>query len=308
MKKVYFITTLVCMLMVSCKPEIEKPTVVTTFVGEITETTAKVVGDVTADGGAEVTSRGACWSTSQLPTIDDNKTIDGTGTGDYTSNISGLTANTTYYVRAYATNEAGTSYSEVISFNTEEENSYEYVDLGLPSGLKWAAYNIGASSPEEFGNYYAWGEIETKDKYSMSNSATFELTMDELQAQGYINEEGNLSSSYDVATVNWGGSWRMPTGAEIRELMDNCTWIWTTLKGVKGYNIEGSNGSSIFIPAAGYCVGGNVLNEGEFCNYWSYTPVVDSKHQSYALDYGEGFKEISEFVRYAGLSVRPVTE
>ena len=97
--------TMLCALLLACKPEAEKPTVVTTSVEEVTETTAKVVGQVTADGGADVTERGVCWNTESNPEITNNRIVEGTGLGTFTAELTDLESNTTYYVRAYATNE-----------------------------------------------------------------------------------------------------------------------------------------------------------------------------------------------------------
>ena len=120
MKKLSLFLVALTMILFSCKPEIEKPTVVTKSVGEVTETTAKVVGQVTADGGAEVTERGVCWNTEGAPEIIDFRTKDGSGVGSFTSSILDLVPNTKYYVRAYATNEVGTSYGEEKTFTTLE--------------------------------------------------------------------------------------------------------------------------------------------------------------------------------------------
>ena len=152
MKKVCFVMTMLCALLLACKPEAEKPTVVTTSVEEVTETTAKVIGQVTADGGAEVVERGVCWNTASNPEITNSRIVEGTGLGTFTAELTALEANTTYYVRAFATNEKGTSYGEEKSFTTLEECGdtveHECVDLGLPSGLKWATCNVGANNPE----------------------------------------------------------------------------------------------------------------------------------------------------------------
>lgn len=118
MKKLTLFLVALTMILFSCKPEIEKPTVATKSVGEITKTTATVSGDVTSDGGAEVSERGVCWNTEGAPTILDSRTKDGTGIGSFTSNLSDLTPQTTYYVRTYATNEAGTAYGEEKTFTT----------------------------------------------------------------------------------------------------------------------------------------------------------------------------------------------
>ena len=174
--------------------QIELPTVTTKSVSNITETSAVCGGSVNSDGGSTVTAKGVCWSTSQNPTIDDSKTNSGSGSGSYTSNITGLAGNTTYYVRAYATNSKGTSYGEQRSFTTNysetNHNGHEYVDLGL--SVKWATCNVGANAPEDYGNYYAWGS--TKATYDYDNCPTYGLTNSQLQSQGYIDSNGNLTA------------------------------------------------------------------------------------------------------------------
>ena len=222
---------------------IELPTVTTTIVTNVTSTTATSGGNVTDDGGATVIARGVCWSTSPDPTIDDNKTSDGNGTGAFTSQLTNLTHSTTYYIRAYATNSGGTSYGEQKYFSTLSDgmiNGHQYVDLGLSSGLKWATCNVGADSPEDYGNYYAWGETETKAEYTEDNSVTYGQQLNDIS--------GN--AQYDAAAANWGGSWRMPTRDEIKELMYNCSWTPETQNGVDGFKVTGNNGNYIFIPAS----------------------------------------------------------
>ena len=140
-------------------------------------------------------------------------------------------------------------------------NGHEYVDLGLPSGLKWAACNVGANTPEEYGNYYAWGEIAPKTEYTSENCSTLGKQL------------GNISgnANYDAATANWGAPWRMPTREELKELIDNCTFKWTTQNGTTGRLATGKNGNSIFFPANG-CYIGTLLCDNIFEGfYWSST-------------------------------------
>ena len=286
--------------------------VTTNNITDIKSTTAQCGGDVslTSVDGLKVTARGVCWSTKPNPTINDNKTSDGSGTGNFTSNLINLTDNTTYYVRAYATNEKGTSYGEVKSFKTLPIiNGHEYVDLGLPSGLKWATCNVGADSPEGYGNYYAWGETETKTEYTQDNSLTYGLTKYELKSQGYIDGSGNLTPSHDAATANWGGSWRMPTEAELEELKNICTWTWITQNGVMGYNVTGPNGNSIFLPAAGSRYGASLHNVGIYGKYWSSTPFDGSSgvNNAYNLYFGDGGERVYYSGLNNGLTVRPVS-
>ena len=177
-------------------------------------------------------------------------------------------------------------------------NGYEYVDLGLPSGLKWATCNVGASSAEEYGDYYAWGEIETKSEYDESNSKTYGKSMSDIS--------GN--STCDVARAKWGGSWRMPTKEECSELILECKWQWTTQNGKNGYKVTGPNGNSIFLPAAGYRYGSSLYYAGENGYYWSSTPYESNDYRAYYLYFLSSYRNVDWSNRYYGLSVRPVSE
>ncbi len=190
-----------------------------------------------------------------------------------------------------------------------KHEGHEYVDLGL--SVKWATCNVGANKPEDYGNYYAWGETSTKKPYDEDNCPTYGLSTSQLQSQGYIDSEGNLTSQYDAATANWGGSWRMPTDEEMQELTSyKCTWTWTTQNGVNGYKVVGPNGNSIFLPAAGSRFGSAIGYTGSHCYYWSSTPVVDGNYDqgAYRLNFGSDRQYMDNNYRYEGLSVRPVLE
>ena len=271
---------------------IETPCVAASVV-EFTDLTA-IIKTYATDGGAEITERGLYYGTNPNPSETDNKVVLENEVGWITNMLIDLTPNTTYYVKAYATNEAGTSYSEVMTFTTLDEVVHDYVDLGLPSGLKWATCNVGANSPEKYGNYYAWGEIMTKEEYTQSNSLTEGKQMDDIS--------GN--AQYDAATANWGGDWRMPTKAEIQELIDKCTWTWTTQNGVNGYKVTGPSGASIFLPAAGY-FSGTTFNSGSYSYYWSSTPSSNTNN-AYYLVFKSGSRSTSDSSRYFGYTVRPV--
>ena len=276
-----------------------EPVVTTADVTDIAASTAKCGGEVVMEKGYELSARGVCWSTSPNPTIGDNHTVDGEGKGSFESDISGLTESTTYYVRAYATNEYGTGYGEEKSFTTLLSiNGYDWVDLGLPSGLKWATCNVGAATPEGYGNYYAWGETTTKALYYQSNSITYGQQISDIS--------GN--ATYDAARANWGGTWRMPTKAEMQELENNCTWTWTRQSGVYGYRVTGSNGNSIFLPAAGYCDGSSRYSVGENGYYWSSTPYESGTNGAYYLGFISGRHDVDWSVRYYGRTVRPVSD
>ena len=137
--------------------------------------------------------------------------------------------------------------------NVTLENGYEYVDLGLPSGLKWATCNVGAEKPEDFGDYFAWGETTPKKQYDWRTYKYCKGTDRTLTKYSDCNngfiDKTVLDSESDAATVNWGGLWRMPTDVELTELREQCTWTWTIQNGVNGYNVTGPNGNSIFLPA-----------------------------------------------------------
>ena len=285
--------------------EVEKPTVVTNSVEDITETTARVICQVTDDGGAEVIERGVRWNMEGAPGF---LTPEGEGLGMYNSYLSYLEANTTYYVRAYAKNSAGISYGEEMIFTTlnsleeydGEISGHAYVDLGLSSGLKWATCNIGANNPEDYGDYFAWGETSPKAEYSWENSVTYGEQMSDIS--------GN--AQYDAATANWGGSWRMPTREQMEELVVHCEWEWTQVNGVNGSKVIGPNGSCIFLPAAGYRSGSSLYYDGYYGYYWSSTPDDNFYDDcAYYLSFNYGLEGVYWYYnRNIGFTVRPITE
>lgn len=178
----------------------------------------------------------------------------------------------------------------------------EAVNLGLPSGTKWASFNIGATKPEEYGDYFAWGEIGTKLDYS-------EDTYFFYNNNGYTSLGIDISGTkYDVARMKWGGSWVMPTLDDVKELFNNCTREWTTLHGVDGLKFTSkNNGNSIFLPAAGYrWRNGGLYDVGESGYYWSSTQFPDNSYYAYNLSFYSGYAYWYGSSRYDGQSVRPV--
>ena len=249
---------------------------------------AKIGGNVIDDGGAEITERGVVYATTQNPTTADTKVTNGSGIGAFTCNLTDLQNETTYYARAYAINEKGIAYGEEVSFTTKErdyENGYEYIDLGL--SVKWATMNVGASSPEDYGDYFAWGETAPKDYYDESTYTLWKGSSSTLtkyntsSSYGTVDNKTTLELSDDAAHVNWGGSWRMPTGEEQDELREQCTWTWTTQNGVSGYKVRSnSNNHSIFLPAAGFRTDGDSHNIGSRGHYWSCTLYTEDPHKA----------------------------
>ena len=190
----------------------------------------------------------------------------------------------------------------------QERIDREYVDLGLPSGLKWATCNVGANKPEDYGDYFAWGETSTKAEYNSDNCPTYGLSKSELQSQGYVDSEGNITSQYDTARAKWGGKWRMPTKAELQELCNKCTWTWMSQNGIDGYKVTGPNGNSIFLPAAGYRNGSSLYRAGGYGFYWSSTPNESGSDDAYLLYFGSSSHSMDVSSRLYGFSVRPVLE
>ena len=183
------------------------------------------------------------------------------------------------------------------------------VDLGL--SVKWASCNVGATAPEEYGGYYAWGETEEKSDYSWDTYKYYNSTSTSMTkyctrvAYGTVDNKTTLEPTDDVATVKWGGSWRMPTNDEQQELKNKCTWTWTTLNGVSGYRVTGPNGNSIFLPAAGYRYGTEVYNQDPMGYYWPSSLDSDN-YRAYYFVFYRGYYELFSTFRYSGFSVRPV--
>lgn len=148
--------------------------------------------------------------------------------------------------------------------------AYECVDLGLPSGNKWATKNVGASSPEDAGYYFAWGEAWTKNEYTTDNSLTWGREFDDLKYIGAAEESGGyvrFTNAYDPALQTWGRGWVTPTESDTKELIDYCSWQWVTVNGETGYRITGPNGKSIFLPTSGHKDGSSVAS-AHVGNYW----------------------------------------
>ncbi len=190
------------------------------------------------------------------------------------------------------------------------------VDLGLPSGLKWASCNVGATTPEGYGNYYAWGETAPKADYSWAtykyaNGDINKLTKYCYDASygnnGFTDSKTTLESEDDATTANWGKEWRMPTDAEWTELQENCTWTWATQSGVKGYQVSSkTNGNSIFLPAAGYRDGTVLNGAGSYGNYWSSSLLTVRPYGAWYVYFYLDNVSRGSSRRYYGQSVRPV--
>ena len=192
-----------------------------------------------------------------------------------------------------------------------------YADLGLPSGTLWATCNVGADVPEDFGDYFAWGETAPKSVYSWSNYKYGALVSDRYAFtkycsdsiygfNGFVDSLTFLEPSDDAATANWGADWRMPTGKEWQELFDKTTYMWTDLNGVKGWCFTGFNGNSIFLPAAGYWWDSSFNGDGGSI-YWSNSLNTTYPNRAWAYYANtETFHLCGSNERNSGQSVRPV--
>ena len=198
-------------------------------------------------------------------------------------------------------------------------NGHAWVDLGLPSGLKWATCNVGASSSSDYGNYYAWGETSTKStyywtnyKFRVSGDKWDNVIFNKYNTQsnyGTIDNRTRLEMTDDAARANWGGSWRMPTDAEWTELRNNCNWTWTTQGGINGYKVTSrTNGNSIFLPAAGYRYESSLNYAGSISLYWSSSLRSDGPYDAWHVYFNSGQVNRSIYYRCYGCSVRPVSE
>lgn len=275
-------------------------------------------GMVTQLEDCHVFLRGICWGTSPLPDINGFHTTDGTGAGSFSGTLWGVYPNTTYYVRAYAVTEYGLLYGNEVSFTTPDGNGttvHEYVDLGLPSGTLWATCNVGAESPEDYGDYFAWAEIQPKSVYNWNTyqyctGSNTNLTKYCINSSygynGYNDLLFNLLPEDDAATSNWGYDWRLPTKEEWNELIQNTTHTWVTQNGVNGQLFTASNGNSIFLPACGYRSNALLYTDGINGFYWSSSLDIVRSNMGWYFCFNSCTYVVDHFYRSYGCCVRPV--
>ena len=207
----------------------------------------------------------------------------------------------------------------VANFSHNIIGGHEYVDMGLPSGLFWATCNIGSNNPEEYGDYFAWGETEIKDSYDIANYKYSVEGADELHPQltkycsipsygynGFTDTLTVLLPEDDAATTNWGNGWRMPTAEEWQELFNNTTIRLTHQNGAYGCLITARNGNSLFLPAAGHHWGDNLIGVGYDGGYWSSSLFTDYPYGVWYFVFESSYIHVSYYGRYYGFSVRPV--
>ena len=203
----------------------------------------------------------------------------------------------------------------VRAVRVQKEQEHEYVDLGLPSGTQWATMNIGANAPEEYGDYFAWGETEPKDYYDWGtykwcmgnyNTMTKYCTISGYGYNGFNDGKTELDPEDDAATAAWGAGWRMPSFDQIQELQNNCTTEWTTRNGVNGRLFTSNiNGASLFLPAAGWRYDSSLYGSSSGGRYWSRT-LDSSTGYAFNLGFDSGNVYWSGNERNLGRSVRAV--
>ena len=284
---------------------------------EVTSNSAICGGTAASNDGTAILMKGVCWATHPQPTTNDSYSENGNDSGPFTEEIVGLIPNTVYYVRAYAVSVKGVSYGEVVSFTTLDiggGGDHVYVDLGLPSGTLWATCNVGAIFPEDYGDYFAWGETQPKEDFSYMwstyqhcygsyNTLTKYCTNASYGYNGFTDSQTTLLPEDDVATANWGTDWRMPTDEEWGELFYNTPYTWTTQYGIYGILFTASNGNSLFLPAAGYQGGSFLVPGGSDGYYWSSSLYSENPSRAMFFDFNYGTGDDN---RAFGLSVRPV--
>lgn len=213
-------------------------------------------------------------------------------------------------INGYCIRPVAVPSSEITETVSGKKGMYNYVDLGLKSGRLWATANIGATLATDYGAYFAWGETEIKEVYAsdFSDYKWYDASTKEMAA--YTSKGETLSLDDDAANVNCGGSWKMPSAADFKELIDGCTWTWIddfNQSGVKGaYGISNSNGNIIFFPAAGRTIDSEAKGFGWVGYYWSSSLSKTDVTKASVFDLVSGKPTVWDVERCSGYSVRPV--
>ena len=256
---------------------------------------------------------GICYSDENTnPTYNDLKKEIGYAMQDYSFTIINVAFGTTYYYRTYVKLLDEAYYSAVNSITTKDEpqydviNGHHFVDLGLPSGVYWARTNVGASSASDDGDYFAWGETESKSNYDIETYKWAHIRGDNwfYNITKYNSSDGMITLEVidDAAEINWGWC-RIPESSDFEELYNECDWTWTG----DGYLVTGPNGNAIFFPASGYHDEGDLVEHGSCGHYWSSSRDSEGESSAHYLDFNSGgVNPTASFYRPLGLTVRPI--
>lgn len=270
----------------------EGVTIGNTFVSDITQTSATASAEILSDAGREILEKGICYSaTNSDPTYADKHVTSVAEGSLIAAAIEGLSSNLKCYVRGYVKNARGYHYGKVTSFVTPSEKAGEPIDLGL--SVKWASWNVGASSVEEYGGLYGWGDP----------TGTATGNGPGVSAGGEIS-----GTEYDIAQAKWGDSWRMPTKDEMEELVSKCTRVSATRNGISGVDITGPNGNTIFLPNGGSRNGTTIENQGLSSMYWSGSGALFSYGYTDKAYYMTAGSRVDAYYCSSGYSVRPVSD
>ena len=314
------------LLLFSCEKDKENPQeqintgdpVVTAEATDVTMNSALLYGYVNTEYLLMGDERGFIVSTSSTPSLENGQkyvSSEVDRNGKYFVQVSGLTSSTTYYYKAFLNTGTTNLVGEIKSFTTKEFG-FAAVDIGL--SVKWANANLGATAPEGYGDYYAWGETETQSDYSWSTykfgnySSLSKYNTD--SAYGTVDNKTKLDPEDDVAHVKLGGNWRMPTSSEVAELISTrknsgYQWEWISLNGHNGWLVTYLvNNNSIFLPAAGYWNGASLSDLGSDGYYWSSSLNTDLQYDAWYVNFDTNFIYRHSQKRHYGFSVRPVTE
>ena len=292
--------------------------IVTSEATEIEYFSAVLNGSVNDPSGLTGGTFGFLLSENVDPTLDNGKVIQcekPDGNNMFSYKVPNLSINTTYYYKAYFKYKNEYRLGKAVRFTTKDYaySTPQAIDLGL--SVKWASFNLGASSPEEYGFYYAWGETEPKGEYSWNtykwgkntNQLIKYCMEDSCGDNGFTDGKKVLDPEDDVAHVKLGGKWRMPTGLECSELL-NCTWTWVFYNDIDCWMVTGPNGNSIFLPFAGYRDGLGLSYAGSIGAYWSSALVGDKSNYAWCMNFSLNIERMNDYYRYRGLSVRPVSD
>ncbi len=308
MKKLFYALTAILLLSLSACDSSVKP-IETGEATNITQKTAVLSGSVNPAKVDPGTAMGIVLSTEEgfaaenvtlLPasSLDENNS--------FSVEATGLKHETIYFYKAYLGEGENVIEGEVKSFTTEPLQVIA-VDLGL--SVKWADMNVGATSPEEAGGHYTWGETETKSHYHWDSHKWCNGTYTSLTKYCKKDKKTVLEPEDDAAHVALGGNWRTPTDAEWAELKNKCTWTWTSVNGINGYQVSSSNGNSIFLPVTDYTLSNEFMHTGGNSGfYWAANVEPSRPHIAKRMVISRGSIRISGEYRSCGYAVRPVSD